>query len=135
MLFVSITELTASFSSTEWPSSITAVSRADHLDTRPGFAELLAHIASNFVGCSTGSSPAFAPRRILSTYSPARRNKSGIESHCGCRTEHEPEFIGPKAAPRKKGRQERRGRTERTEGRPQIRKNFKPFVAPTFKFV
>jgi hypothetical protein len=30
----------------------------------------------NLVGCSTGISPAFAPRRILSTKSAARRNKS-----------------------------------------------------------
>src|SRR5262245_6966431 len=28
---------------------------------------------SNLVGCSTGISPGFAPRRILSTYSAARR--------------------------------------------------------------
>src|SRR6266446_5428390 len=32
---------------------------------------------SNLVGCSTGISAGFAPRRILSTYSAARRNKSG----------------------------------------------------------
>src|SRR5262245_33018814 len=31
---------------------------------------------SNFVGCSTGRSAGFAPRRILSTYSAARRNRS-----------------------------------------------------------
>src|SRR6516164_6274493 len=33
--------------------------------------------SSNLVGCSTGMSPGFAPRRILSTYSAARRNKFG----------------------------------------------------------
>src|SRR5262249_15454923 len=31
---------------------------------------------SNLVGCSTGMSPGFAPRRILSTKSAARRNRS-----------------------------------------------------------
>jgi hypothetical protein len=33
--------------------------------------------SSNFVGCSTGRSPAFAPFAILSTYSAARRNMAG----------------------------------------------------------
>src|SRR5262249_41477205 len=32
--------------------------------------------SSNLVGCSTGISPGFVPRKILSTKSPARRNKS-----------------------------------------------------------
>src|SRR5262249_45107656 len=32
---------------------------------------------SNFVGCSTGILPGFMPRRILSTISAARRNRSG----------------------------------------------------------
>src|SRR5262249_53272551 len=32
---------------------------------------------SNLVGCSTGRSAGFTPRKILSTRSPARRNKSG----------------------------------------------------------
>src|SRR5262249_32152931 len=32
---------------------------------------------SNLVGCSTGRSPGFAPRSILSTYSAARRFRSG----------------------------------------------------------
>jgi hypothetical protein len=31
-------------------------------------------ISSNLIGCSTGMSPGFAPRKILSTWSPARRN-------------------------------------------------------------
>ena len=34
-------------------------------------------INSNFVGCSTGMSPGLVPRKILSTYPAARRNKSG----------------------------------------------------------
>src|SRR5215471_5585628 len=33
---------------------------------------------SNLAGCSTGMSPGFAPRRILSTSSAARRNKAGM---------------------------------------------------------
>src|SRR5262245_48499223 len=32
--------------------------------------------SSNFVGCSTGRSPGFAPFRILSTYPTDRRNMS-----------------------------------------------------------
>src|SRR6266481_3309333 len=32
--------------------------------------------SSNLVGCSIGRSPGFAPRKILSTYSAARRNRS-----------------------------------------------------------
>jgi hypothetical protein len=32
---------------------------------------------TRLVGCSTGRSLGFAPRRILSTYSAARRNRSG----------------------------------------------------------
>src|SRR6266487_3645919 len=41
------------------------------------FAVLRLMTSSNFVGCSTGMSPGFAPRRILSTKSAARRNWSG----------------------------------------------------------
>jgi superfamily I DNA/RNA helicase len=33
--------------------------------------------ARRLVGCSTGMSAGFAPRRILSTRSPVRRNRSG----------------------------------------------------------
>src|SRR5262249_5817480 len=33
--------------------------------------------SSNFVGCSTGISPGFVPRRILSTKSAVRRNRAG----------------------------------------------------------
>src|SRR5262249_16851449 len=55
-----------------------ARSRKDSGSLRPSaLATVRLTTSSNFVGCSTGSSPAFAPRRILSTYSPARRNKSG----------------------------------------------------------
>ena len=32
---------------------------------------------SNLAGCSTGRSEGFVPRKILSTYSPARRFRSG----------------------------------------------------------
>src|SRR5262249_32647583 len=34
--------------------------------------------SSNFVGCSTGISAGFVPRRILSTCSAVRRNRSGM---------------------------------------------------------
>jgi hypothetical protein len=46
--------------------------------TRPSaLAVLRLTTRSNLVGCSTGRSPGFAPRRILSTKSAARRNKAG----------------------------------------------------------
>jgi hypothetical protein len=35
-------------------------------------------VRSNLVGCSTGMSAGFVPRRILSTYSAARRNAPGM---------------------------------------------------------
>ena len=41
------------------------------------FAVLRLITNSNLVGCSTGISPGFAPRRILSTKSAVRRNISG----------------------------------------------------------
>src|SRR4029077_4674432 len=41
------------------------------------FAVLRLMTRSNLVGCSTGISPGFVPRRILSTISAARRNKAG----------------------------------------------------------
>jgi hypothetical protein len=45
---------------------------------RPRAAAVLALMAnSNLVGCSTGISPGFVPRRILSTMSAAFRNRSG----------------------------------------------------------
>src|SRR5690348_5119876 len=44
----------------------------------PIAAAVLALIeSSNLVGCSTGISPGFVPRRILSTISAAFRNRSG----------------------------------------------------------
>ena len=59
--------------------SITSSARAI---TVPGmvmpssFAVARLMTSSNFVGCSIGNSPGFAPRRILSVYSAARRNMS-----------------------------------------------------------
>src|SRR5262245_11508353 len=41
------------------------------------FAVVRLMTRSNLVGCSTRMSPGFAPRSILSTYSAARRNRSG----------------------------------------------------------
>src|SRR5215831_21270245 len=41
------------------------------------FAVIKFTARSILVGCSTGSSLGFAPRRILSTYSAERRNRSG----------------------------------------------------------
>src|SRR5262249_61092362 len=56
-----------------------ARSRNDSGSLRPSaLAAVRLTTSSNFARCSTGSSPAFAPRRSLSTYPPARRNKSGI---------------------------------------------------------
>src|SRR5262249_51858775 len=42
------------------------------------FAVVRLMMRANFVGCSTGMSPGFAPRRILSTNSAARRYRSGM---------------------------------------------------------
>ncbi len=42
------------------------------------FAVLRLMTKSNLVGCSTGSSPGFAPRKILSTYSAARWYRAGL---------------------------------------------------------
>src|SRR5581483_4175674 len=41
------------------------------------FAVVILIVRSNLVGCSTGMSPGLAPWRILSTYSAARRKRSG----------------------------------------------------------
>src|SRR5262249_34468701 len=60
--------------------SITSSARASSVDgiSRPrAFAVVMFMTRSNLVGCSTGRSAGFAPRRILSTKSAARRNKSG----------------------------------------------------------
>src|SRR5207245_2861432 len=40
------------------------------------FAVLRLMTSSNLVGCSTGRSPGFVPRRMLSTLYPARLNRS-----------------------------------------------------------
>jgi hypothetical protein len=61
--------------------SITSSARArkDGENSRPiAFATLRFTTRSNLVGCSTGRSSGFAPRRILSTYSAARRNRLGV---------------------------------------------------------
>src|SRR5262245_48501611 len=54
-----------------------ARSRNDSGMVKPSaFAVVRLMTRSNLVGCSTGMSPGFAPRRILSTMSAVRRNKS-----------------------------------------------------------
>src|SRR5262249_20785433 len=60
--------------------SITSSARASNVGgiSRPrAFAVVRLMTRSNLVGCSTGRSPGFAPRRIMSTKSPARRNWFG----------------------------------------------------------
>jgi|AmaraimetFIIA100_FD_contig_123_14159_length_1061_multi_10_in_1_out_0_2 hypothetical protein len=42
-------------------------------------------------------------------------NWTTYKSQCSCRTQHEPDLLGPEPAPCKKGRQEWRGKSERTE--------------------
>src|SRR5216683_2459045 len=67
--------------STEVGYSITSSARAsnDGENSRPiTFATLRFTTRSNSVGCSTGRSMGFAPCRILSTYSAARRNKFAV---------------------------------------------------------
>src|SRR5262249_55519376 len=59
--------------------SITSPARASRVGgtSRPSaFAVVRLITRSNLVGCSTGMSAGFAPRKILSTNSPARRNRS-----------------------------------------------------------
>jgi hypothetical protein len=59
--------------------SISPSARASRFGGRSmpsAFAVLRFTTSSNLVGCSTGRSPGLAPRKILSTYSAARRNKS-----------------------------------------------------------
>jgi hypothetical protein len=61
------------------PHSITSSARASSVGgiSRPSaLAVIRLMTKSNLVGCSTGRSAGFAPRRILSTYSAARRNES-----------------------------------------------------------
>jgi len=63
------------------PHSITSSARArsDGGTVRPSTVAVVRLITrSNLVGCSTGISPGFVPRRILSTYSAARRNMCGM---------------------------------------------------------
>jgi hypothetical protein len=60
--------------------SITSSVRASSVggSSRPSaLAVIRLMTRSNLVGCSTGMSAGFAPRRILSTRSAARRNRSG----------------------------------------------------------
>src|SRR5262249_27923469 len=60
--------------------SITSSARASSIGeiSRPrALAVMRLRTNSNLVGCSTGMSPGFAPRRILSTSSAARRNMPG----------------------------------------------------------
>src|SRR5215813_8899267 len=55
-----------------------ARSKNDSGIVRPSALAVVRLIAkSHLVGCSTGNSAAFVPRRILSTNSPARRNSAG----------------------------------------------------------
>ena len=60
--------------------SITSSARASNVggtDKPSALAVVRLMTRSNLVGCATGRSEGFAPRRILSTYSAARRNWSG----------------------------------------------------------
>jgi len=60
--------------------SITSSARASSAggSVRPkALAVVRLTIKSNLVGCATGISPGLAPRKILSTYSAVRQNKSG----------------------------------------------------------
>src|SRR5580704_8806105 len=66
-------------SATEAAHSITSLTRTinDSGILRPNALAVVKLTArSNFTGCSTGRSPGFEPCRILSTKSPARRNRS-----------------------------------------------------------
>src|SRR6476660_1341815 len=56
-------------------SSARAISVGDNSRPR-AFAVLRLRTKSNLVGCSTGMSAGFAPRKILLTCSAARRNRS-----------------------------------------------------------
>ncbi len=61
--------------------SITSSARASSIcDTSRPSARAVGRLMtrSNLVGCWTGRSPGFAPRRILSTNSAVRRNRSGM---------------------------------------------------------
>src|SRR5262249_23539106 len=61
--------------------SITSSARASNVAgiSRPStFAGVRLTTRSNLIGCSIGISAGLAPRRILSTRSAARRNRSGV---------------------------------------------------------
>src|SRR5262245_25165083 len=63
-----------------WPYSITSSARASSVggSVMPSaFAVVRLMTNSNLVGCSTGMSPGFVPRRILSTNSAVCRNRTG----------------------------------------------------------
>jgi hypothetical protein len=57
---------------------VTAEMIAGGTSSPSGFAFLRLMTKSILVGCSTGMSAGFAPRSILSTKSPARRNRSEV---------------------------------------------------------
>src|SRR5262249_59195496 len=62
------------------PHSITSSARTRNASgmVRPSvLAVVRLMMRSNLVGCSTGMSPGFAPRNILSAMSAARRNSAG----------------------------------------------------------
>src|SRR5262245_21216052 len=61
------------------PHSITSSARASSVGgivMPSAFAVLRLMTSSNFIGCSTGSSPGLTPLRILSTYPAPRRQRS-----------------------------------------------------------
>ena len=63
-----------------WSYSITSSARASRVGgivSPSALAVFRLMTSSNLVGCSTGRSAGFAPRRILSTCSAARRHKCG----------------------------------------------------------
>jgi len=63
---------------TTYSITSSARARSDGGMVKPiAFAVVRLIAKSNLVGCSTGKSPGFAPRKILSTKSAARRNRCG----------------------------------------------------------
>jgi len=59
-------------------TSSAAISSGSGIVRPSPFAVLRLMTNSNLVGCSTGRSLGFAPRKILSTYSAARWNRAGM---------------------------------------------------------
>ena len=51
----------------------------------------------------------------LETIRQTPGNWTTYKSQCSCRTQHEPNLLGPEPASCKKGWQKRRGKSERTE--------------------